>query len=349
MLSRILILCILTLTLAACAAAPTVLPTAVATIDIPTRQSSATAQPTQAAEQTTKPVAADADATATDAPTASSAITVASATTVASAATAASATSGPAPTLGPDGWKDMPVAPTGVSKRVQLIYEMGLMKGNNPKAYSKVGDCNNTLPGFMADFDTPGGYKLAGYSSLQETVDYFAGSHARKSLAAKDGLTAHAALSMLWIDWKECTEYETPLTCEYRIQKPMFAIISFGTNDANGTVDFDKALRRVVDMTIGNGTIPILATKADNAEGDNSINRIIVDLANEYELPVWNYWAAVQPLPNHGIDPERTEHLTQGPAGFTSFDDKSLQFAWPVRNLTALQVLDVLRRALEVQ
>lgn len=259
----------------------------------------------------------------------------------------ATATQGPKATLGPDDWKNLPVIPTAISKQAQLIYQMGVMKGNNPKAYSKIGDCNMTNPYFMAEFDTPGKYNLADHSDLQATVDHFAGSHAHKSLAAKQGLTAHAVLSMLWIDWKECTSYETPLTCEFRVQKPLFALISFGTNDANGNVDFDKALRRVIEMTIGNGTLPILATKADNAEGDNSMNRTIAALADEYGLPVWNYWAAVQPLPNHGLDPERTEHLTEGPKGYTNFEAENLKYAWPVRNLTALQVLDAMRKMAE--
>jgi hypothetical protein len=254
---------------------------------------------------------------------------------------------GPAPTPGLDDWKRAPVIPSGVSERARLIYQMGMLKGNNPHAYSKVGDCNTTLPSFMGDFDTAGAFNLGDYAALQETIDYFAGSHSRKSLASKNGLTAHAVLSMLWVDWKECETYETPLTCEYRTQQPAIAIISFGTNDANGNVDFEKALRRVLDMTIGNGTLPILVTKADNAEGDESINRAIVQLANEYELPLWNYWAAVQPLEHHGVNPEHIEHLSEGPHGWAHFDADSLNYGWPVRNLTALQTLDVVRRSLE--
>ncbi len=257
-------------------------------------------------------------------------------------------TGGPTPTLGTDAWKNVPVIPTEVSKRVLLIYQMGMMKGNNPQAYSKVGDCNVTMPYFMGDFDTPGKATLGDYTTLQDTIDYFHGSHSRQSLAAKQGLTAHAVLSMLWVDWKQCESYETPLTCEYRLHRPMYAIIAFGTNDASGNVDFDKAMRRVIDMTIGNGTIPILATKADNAEGDNSFNRTIVALAYEYGLPVWNYWAAVQPLPNHGLkDAEHMQHLSEGKLGLFNFTSDNLQYGWPVRNLTALQVLDTVHRLIE--
>ena len=254
-------------------------------------------------------------------------------------------TLGPTATLGPEDWKRMPVLPSGVSQRVHLIYQMGLLKGNNPNAFSKVGDCNSTMPYFLSDFDTPGQYKLGEYTSLQDTIDYFSGSFSRKSLAAKDGLTSYAALSTLWVNWKDCETYETPLTCEFRVQKPAFAILSFGTNDANGNVDFEIAFRRVVDMTIGNGVVPILSTKADNAEGDQSINAAIVRVAYEYELPLWNYWLAVQSLPDKGL--RSPEHLSVSPVGFSNFEGENLNFGWSVRNLTALQALDVVRKSLQ--
>ena len=127
------------------------------------------------------------------------------------------ATSGPTATPGPDDWQKMPVIPTGVSERARLIYQMGQLKGNNPRAFSKVGDCNTTMPYFLGDFDNPDGYQLGEYTGLAETIDYFQGSFSRKSLASKDGLTAHASMSVLWVDWRDCETYETPLTCEYRI------------------------------------------------------------------------------------------------------------------------------------
>ncbi len=253
-------------------------------------------------------------------------------------------TRGPTATLGPDAWKQLPILPGEVSERVRLIYQMGLIKGNNPQAFSKVGDCNTTMPYFLGDFDTPGQYNLGDYNSLAETIDYFSGSFSRKSLAAKDGLTAYSALSTLWVDWKDCETYETPLTCEYRNHRPAFAILSFGTNDANGNVDFEIAYRRVIDMTIGNGVVPILSTKADNAEGDHSINATIVRLAYEYELPLWNYWLAVQSLPDKGL--RSPEHLSVSPVGYSDFEGENLKFGWSVRNLTALQVLEIVRKSL---
>jgi hypothetical protein len=68
------------------------------------------------------------------------------------------------------------------------------------------------------------------------------------------------------------------------------------------------------------------------------MNRTVACLAQEYEIPLWNFWAAVQSLPNHGLQPD-LEHLTY--SGTNDFDDsRAMQYAWAVRNLTALQALD---------
>jgi hypothetical protein len=259
--------------------------------------------------------------------------------------------SGPTPTLGPDDWMSLPVVPSGISQQVMLIYKLGLLKGNNPNAYSKVGDCNNILPYFLGSFDQPGAYQLGEYADLQTTIDYFAGSYGRKSLAADPGMTAYSVLSMLWVDQKECKSSETPLTCEFRYNRPMFVILSFGTNDAKTQIDFEKAMRRVIELSIGNGTVPILATKADNAEYDHSLNRTIAALAYEYQLPLWNFWAAVQSLPNQGMNLNDPNHLSVGPDlnSYFDFSGDNLKYGWTMRNLSALQMLDAVRKAVEAQ
>jgi hypothetical protein len=89
--------------------------------------------------------------------------------------------------------------------------------------------------------------------------------------------------------------------------------------------------------------IPVLSTKADNEEGDGSINAAIARLAVEYQVPLWNYWRAVQPLPDHGLQ-EDGAHITWGANRFD--DPQAMRKGWPVRNLNALQMLDLLRRSL---
>ena len=105
-------------------------------------------------------------------------------------------------------------------------------------------------------------------------------------------------------------------------------------------------MRKVVEYILSQGAVPILATKADNREGDGSINAAIAEVAAEYDVPVWNFWAAVQPLPDHGIfkgDPDHF-HLTYAANYFD--DPLRMQQAWPWRNLTALESIDSVYRGL---
>lgn len=238
----------------------------------------------------------------------------------------------------------MPIIPTGVSPKMCQVYKLGQMLKNNTHAFSKVGDCQSTLPNFLGYIEQ-GKYNLGEYQDLLPVIDYFAGSFGRSSLATKNGLTASGVTTALWNDWKDCGTSETPLDCEYRIHRPSFAFISLGTNDANGLVPFETTLRRVINTTIGHGVVPILVTKADNAEGDNSINATIVRLAYEYEIPLWNFWLAVQPLFDHGL--RSPEHLTEGENISTADFSKPwyMKFAFNVRNLNALQVLNVMMQA----
>lgn len=254
----------------------------------------------------------------------------------------------PTATFAPKSWRELPVVPVQVSEQMRLIYERGIAAGNNPQAFSKVGDCQSGLPMFLGDLDKER-YDLGEYTYLQAVIENFNGSFVRSSRAVKDGLTASAVNVALWNDWRDCDTNETPLACEYRLHKPSFAIISLGTNDANGFVPFEQTLRKVIDFTLEQGIVPILATKADNAEGDYSINVTIARLAYEYQIPVWNFWLAVQDLPLQGL--RSPEHLTYGdyvlPVDFSS--PEVMQYAFNVRNLTALQALDVVWRSVTGQ
>ena len=84
--------------------------------------------------------------------------------------------------------------------------------------------------------------------------------------------------------------------------------------------------------------------KADNVEKNFSINQDIADLAAEYDLPVWNFWAAVQHLENHGLQDDGI-HLTFYSNYFSH--PKTWETAWAYRNLTALQVLEKLQYEIE--
>lgn len=243
-----------------------------------------------------------------------------------------------APTYSPDTWQNMPIVPE-VGDRVLAIYRKGLELGNNPRAFSKVGDCGSTPAWFLGNFDlSEKYYSLGDHQYLKPIIQEFQGSFERTSLAAKSGFNASSIFAPIWANREYCQPGESPLECEYRTHRPMFAIITLGTNDIWHQEDFEPQMRKIIETSIENGIIPILSTKADNLEGDHYINATIAKLAIEYDIPLWNYWLAVQPLPNHGLQKDGA-HLTWGP---TKFDDpQALQTAWTIRNLTALQVLDV--------
>lgn len=245
---------------------------------------------------------------------------------------------------GPNDWQKLPVIPV-LDDRLIEIYQTGIALGNNPRAFSKIGDCGSTPAWFLGDFDRgPRYFDLGPYTNLQPAIDAFQGSFDRTSLAARSGFNTSALFTPLWSDRSFCLADEAPLACEYRVHRPMIAFIMLGTNDVWRPDEFEPQMRRTIEFSIQNGVIPVLSTKADNVEGNGSINATIARLALEYRVPLWNFWAAVQPLPDHGMQDDGA-HLTWGRNRFGDAD--AMQKAWPVRNLTALQTLNVIWKKLK--
>jgi hypothetical protein len=246
------------------------------------------------------------------------------------------------PTLAPDAWKSFPAIPI-LSGRAIGIYQHGLALGNNPRAFSKIGDGEISALWFLTDFDLGSRYyDLGSHPELEATIEYFAGSFGRRSQAARRGFNTTRILDPELADPAVCQPGESPLVCELRLHRPSFAIISLGANQVFAPEVLEPELRTIIEVLIEHGVVPVLSTKADNLEGDGRINAIIAQLADEYDLPLWNFWLAVQPLPNHGLQ-EDSEHLTYAANDFGN--PYNMTQAWPVRNLTALQVLDALQRA----
>jgi len=231
--------------------------------------------------------------------------------------------------LPPEDWRDWPIVPT-VTARAIEIYRNGQTMGLDPHAFSKVGDCQSVKAAFMGYFDIPDRYSLGShYAYLQQTINNFAGHFNTDGQAVRGGFNAAAVLSPLWADPKACLAGEDPLDCELRITKPIIVIVSLEVWWNGRTPQaYEALMRRILDTIIAHGAVPILATKADNVEGDNSLNLTTAKLASEYDLPLWNFWAAVQPLPAHGMDTKRND-------GFHISTD-----AWSTRSFTGLEALD---------
>ena len=251
----------------------------------------------------------------------------------------------PKPPLEKDAWMQMPVVPEGVSDAMREVYQRGLEMGNDPTHFSVIGDCQNVSSYFLSIYENPDEYSLGDeYAYLQPTIDYYQGSFSRVSVAVKGGFNAAAVISPLRSDKSVCNANESPLDCELRLWKPSVVFVSMETWwSQKPEEEYAKYMRKVLDRIIDNGSVPIIATKADNLEGDNAINATVAQLAYEYDIPLWNFWAAVQPLPDHGLSDDGF-HLTFARNFFD--DPKRMENAWPWRNLTALQSLDAVHKSL---
>jgi hypothetical protein len=307
--------------------------------DLPTL---AAAPPTAVVDM---PVTAVPDVTATLTPSPVTPILLApaepSATPAALLPSSTPALAAPSPT---QDWQELPVIPS-ISEKARLIYQRGQALGNNPRAFSKVGDCESRAVWFLSDFDQGSkAYSLGPYADLQNVIDIYHGSFARLSQAAQPSFNAASLMSPLWADPQACQKNETALACEYRLWKPSVALVMLGTNDTPRPETFEGNLRKIIEYSLDQGVLPVLATKADNLEGDQRINATIARVARAYDLPLWNYWLAMKPLPRHGLQ-EDGAHLTLGANNFA--DPAALKTGWAVRNLTALQVLDAVWRGVQ--
>ncbi len=250
----------------------------------------------------------------------------------------------PMPTLAPDAWKSMPIVPV-VSARMIAVYQAGLAAGRDPNRFSKIGDCQNISTYFLYAFDNPKDYTLgAQYEYLQPTIDHFAGSWSRPSLATRGGENVASALTSFWADPKKCNAGETPIACEIRVNNPSIVTVSFEESWNGNLVIYNEDLRKVVEYILSQNVVPILATRAENPESANSINEVVARVAYDYQVPLWNFWAATNPLPSHGLVADGF-HLTQGRELFNFNDPSNMKDGWPWRNLTALEAIDAVYHA----
>jgi hypothetical protein len=248
-----------------------------------------------------------------------------------------------------------PVVPE-ISEQARRIYDDGLAKGNNPHTFIKVGDCMTHTPYFLDPLGE-GDYDLGEYQDVQPIIDYFMdgdlNSFARESQASAGGFNSASVLDSLWANPEFCEAGETPLTCEFRAMQPSIALIMFGTNDVFylDEQSFDFFLRSIVVETIRNGTLPIMSTFPQRPEfPEKSVlyNQIVVQVTQDYDVPLINLWLALESLPNQGVDHEETTRMSiPASGGVCYFIGPNLEAGFTVRNLVTLQTLDAVLKATE--
>jgi hypothetical protein len=249
---------------------------------------------------------------------------------------------------------DFPIIPNSISQKMKDIY-------SNSKTYKNVfdraGECMSATGFFLGKFDYSNAYTLVDtYRYLQDTITQFSGSFRRASTVANETKSARSVAA--YGLWSELVNTNASIL-----------LINLGTNDSYDPVicgnekapgfqehwvvldrDFERNMRSIIDTTLNHKTIPILATKADQLCDQGRFNKIIFWLANEYEVPFWDFRQALQRyLPNlptspkdysMGLRPDRT-HLSWAPTSKPwTFD--TLCSGQQVRNLTGLQALDAI-------
>ena len=255
-----------------------------------------------------------------------------------------------------------PVIPA-ISTNARAIYQAGLARGNNPGVFSKLGDCMTENPYFLVTF-AEGDYDLGEYDQLAPVLEHYSQAPARTEnwdknscatvgLAAASGFNIAGPLDATWADPAWCQGGESPAACEYRWAKPSVAIIMFGTNDVDYTdpATYNYFLRTLVAQTIERGVLPLLntfPTRPENPEKSLLLNRIVVRVAEDYDIPLINLNRALAPLPHQGVDPNDTIHLSV-PADkqVDYFTPEHLQSGFTVRNLVTLQALEAVLAAVE--
>ena len=241
----------------------------------------------------------------------------------------------------------LPILPT-LSPAMIEVYERGQALGNNADVMVKVGDSNSVSGLYLAPIAS-GDYDLGAYDFLQTTTEFYADSFDNRSVAAQIGLNAFSVFDPIWA-YNTCEAGESPLACEYRLSRPSVAIVMFGQNDTRvlNREQFDEQMRLIVETSLEAGIIPVLVTFTNNPEMEELVwwqgirfNLITANIAQEYDVPLLNFWIPAQELPDYGIGADNV-HLTS--SGTTvAFNGYESRFGLTLYNLLVLQGLYIIR------
>jgi uncharacterized protein YraI len=249
------------------------------------------------------------------------------------------------------------------TQRIVSTFWLGKQYDNRPNVFMKVGDSVTDSQPFLLAYGQGGGYNLGNYGYLQDTINHFAGvsprdgvanSFTNRSFSAITGATSSSMLDGLWSDPNSCGS-ESPLMCEINLTRPSVGFVLFGTQDMRVIPphEFRIHMSQIVEAMIFNGVIPVISTfhNTQSYYGDEALvyNNIIVDISDQYEVPLINLWKATQPLPNNGVNVNDPVHLSQGADNYYNFNGEETQYGVNVRNLLSLQALDELRNNILLQ
>ncbi len=246
-----------------------------------------------------------------------------------------------------------PVVPT-LSPAMREMFALGEELGRLPDVVTKVGDSLSADRYYLAALGAEE-RELGPFDYLGPTVDYYSTAAAEPSVAARVGLSSLVLFDSFWADPELCEPNETPLECEYRLKNPSVALVMFGPNDvlSMSYEEYGANMRRVVEDTTALGIIPVLSTFSYHPDHEYwwqavEFNLQLVAIAEEYEVPLINLWAASRPLPDYGLDRDNI-HMKQSGFGYLKFDTGHETFyGTSLRNLLAVRTLHEIRTTLDL-
>jgi hypothetical protein len=259
--------------------------------------------------------------------------------------------------------------------RLRAVYLAGQAAGNHRDVFAKVGDSITAMPDFLVAIgcgDVEWGRWEAGLSPV---VERWSAAVPRgwelEPCAASNSFTRVG--SAAFPGWKvgdllrphvprpaDCPPpVDVAVRCELHQLRPSVALLEIGTNDmvlADGeTLDpggFERwrgELRQVIQEILDAGVIPVVSTLPPrrNPPATEPLpprwNAEVVRIARELQVPLWDYWLALQSASQTGMSYDWV-HPSPAPTGAGDLRDAAMDWGFNVRNLTALQVLEKVGR-----
>ncbi len=245
-------------------------------------------------------------------------------------------------------FRTLPIVPQidgAMQAHLQDVVEAGAAQGRKLNVLAKAGDSitSSVTSNFLVPLGNAG-YNPAFYGLSPDLIQtwstYLApipggNSYSRNSLSAFPG-------------WQSGNLVST-VASEISATQAGVALLMIGTNDwAAANPDLYRSnLRQIIATYLSLGVVPIVSTIPDSYLSATTsawvsvANQVIADVAEEMDVPLWNFWLATQTLPGHGIGD--TIHPNTAPTGGGDFSAIGLAFGYNVRNLTALQALTKVR------
>jgi hypothetical protein len=228
----------------------------------------------------------------------------------------------------------------------RATFALGQQLGRRSDVVLKIGDSNSSpifTPNYLAPLGSPTFNPVAsGLSTLHANLlaAWWAFRSGPDSLA-HEGPTAQPG-------WQTGNVLGT-LAGEINATNPAIALVMIGTNDAMVSGDaagYRDRLSLIVTQLLAGGVVPVLSTLPDSHYQSGKFestlmvfNQVIATVAEQFAVPLWNVWAALDRLPNQGLSSDGV-HLAASPNGPAGFWPVDLLFGQNVRNLQALQILD---------